>query len=404
MVRISDEGIALIKRWEGLELEAYYDIAGILTIGYGHTGPDVFDGQEITEDEAEELLRRDVDRFEAGVNDAVTAAITQSMFDALVSFSYNVGLGALRSSTALKRLNKGDYIGAAEALTWWNKARINGKLQPSRGLTRRRAAEKALFLSDLDEVEEDDNGLDSRGGDIVEEKPRRSNPVTTRTTGGAVTAGVAGATGAGAVLLDEEEGGEGAPTGDSGSAGGQAGPDTGTEPDDGPETPEDSDGTGGRSLSECQDIVDAAATVDRSTLADEVNAVIDACAAKVAAEAPAEPQADPNPEDADPDAAPEAIATDPAADGGAPDADTDDANTTDEPAPQMDEEAADEVLEAVADNIREIEVGRVTVEVPQSLSGRDASDAIAVAAGLIAVLAAIYVIHARIDDWRKFRR
>ena len=148
-MKISQTGIDLIKRFEGLELEAYQDIAGIWTIGYGHTGPDVFEGWEISKFEAEELLRVDLVSREKAVNDLVRVPINQNQFDALVSFVYNVGIGALERSTALRELNRGNYLKAAEALTLFNKATVRGVLTPVTGLTRRRLAEQVLFLEPM---------------------------------------------------------------------------------------------------------------------------------------------------------------------------------------------------------------------------------------------------------------
>ncbi len=145
MMRASDRCVDFIRRWEGLETEAYRDVAGVWTIGYGHTGPDARPGATITEGEAEVLLRRDLVSREQTVDRLVDVALSQNEFDALVSFEFNTG--GLACSTALNRLNKGDRLGAAEALCWWNKARINGDLREVEGLTRRRAAEAVLFLT-----------------------------------------------------------------------------------------------------------------------------------------------------------------------------------------------------------------------------------------------------------------
>jgi len=149
-MRTSDRGIALIKEFEGRELKAYEDIAGVWTIGYGHTGPEVGPGKFITPERAEQTLRDDLKPREAVVNLHIGVPLNQNEFDALVSFEFNTG--GLRRSTALRRLNKGDRIGAAEALQWWNKARVNGKLKEVAGLTRRRAAEAALFLEPVKDV------------------------------------------------------------------------------------------------------------------------------------------------------------------------------------------------------------------------------------------------------------
>src|SRR5262245_6586870 len=96
--RTNDAGVALIKRYEGLSLKAYRCPAGALTIGYGHTG-DVEEGDVITEEAAEELLRQDLRVFETGVERFVTVKLNDNQFAALVSFVFNVGLGAFARST-----------------------------------------------------------------------------------------------------------------------------------------------------------------------------------------------------------------------------------------------------------------------------------------------------------------
>ena len=144
-MRVSPAGVDFIKRWEGLETRSYRDIANVWTIGYGHTGPDVRPGATIAETEAAALLQRDLVSREESVARLVDVPLNQNEFDALVSFEFNTG--GLARSTALKRLNEGDRLGAAEAFAWWNKARIDGALQEVEGLTRRRAAEAVLFLT-----------------------------------------------------------------------------------------------------------------------------------------------------------------------------------------------------------------------------------------------------------------
>ena len=91
IVKISKAGIDLIKAFEGLRTEPYYCSAGVLTIGYGSTGAHVVAGKAITEAEAEALLVKDLARFEAGVSELITKPLTQGQFDALVSFSFNLG-------------------------------------------------------------------------------------------------------------------------------------------------------------------------------------------------------------------------------------------------------------------------------------------------------------------------
>jgi lysozyme len=133
-------GLHLIKTFEGLKLNAYKCPAGVWTIGYGTT-KGVKPGQAITAAKAEELLAADLRKFEDTVNTSVAVPITQGQFDALVSLTYNIGSGAFRASTLLRKLNAKDYAGAAEQFPRWNRA--GGKVLA--GLTRRREAERKLF-------------------------------------------------------------------------------------------------------------------------------------------------------------------------------------------------------------------------------------------------------------------
>ena len=144
-MNISQNGVNLIKRYEGLRLKAYKPVSTekYWTIGYGHYGADVKEGMEITEKRAEELLRQDLKKFEGYVNSYVKVKLTQNMYDSLVSFTYNCGGGSLKSSTLLKLLNKGDYNGAAGQFEKWTKG--GGKVLP--GLVKRRKEEKELFLA-----------------------------------------------------------------------------------------------------------------------------------------------------------------------------------------------------------------------------------------------------------------
>ena len=146
MTLTSDSGIDFIKQHEGLRLTAYDDGTGKQTIGYGHT-KDV--PKSITKEEAEEKLVQDIESHEQAVKEAVKVPLTQEQFDALTSFTFNLGAGALKRSSLVKKLNAGDYEGAADEFLKWDKARIKGKLQPLRGLTKRRQAERELFLSGL---------------------------------------------------------------------------------------------------------------------------------------------------------------------------------------------------------------------------------------------------------------
>lgn len=142
-MRINEEGLKILKKFEGCKLKTYLCPAGVPTIGYGHTGSDVTEGMTITKAEAEELLLSDLERFEKGVEDLVKVAITENQFSALVSFAYNVGLNALSGSTLLKKLNANDVVSAGDQFLRWNRA--GGK--ELEGLTTRRHAERDLFLT-----------------------------------------------------------------------------------------------------------------------------------------------------------------------------------------------------------------------------------------------------------------
>jgi len=139
-MKISQEGISLIKKFEGCEYNAYKCAADVLTIGYGHT-KDVKEGDLVTQQEAENLLTKDLEEFEGYVLDAVEMPMSQHQFDAMVSWTFNLGPNNLKSSSMLKVLNKGDYEDVPAQIKRWNKA--GGKVLE--GLTRRREAEALLF-------------------------------------------------------------------------------------------------------------------------------------------------------------------------------------------------------------------------------------------------------------------
>ena len=141
-MKISLEGLSLIKKFEGCKLEAYKCSAGGWTIGYGHT-TGVKEGDVCTQEEAEKLLRGDIFKFEEYVQDSVKVDLDQSQFDALVAWTFNLGPGNLRSSTMLKKLNNGEYESVPFEMRRWNKA--GGKTLD--GLIRRRQAESLLFES-----------------------------------------------------------------------------------------------------------------------------------------------------------------------------------------------------------------------------------------------------------------
>lgn len=160
-MKTSPVGRQLIESFEGLILKAYDDandhvvkpgetVKGVLTIGYGHTNsagpPKVFVGQVITREEADKILASDLGKVEADVTRLVKVSLNQNQFDALVSFHFNTG--ALGKSSLLKKLNAKDYLGAAEGLMAWTKAKQIGPGDIP-GLVRRRKAEKALFLNPI---------------------------------------------------------------------------------------------------------------------------------------------------------------------------------------------------------------------------------------------------------------
>lgn len=148
-MKLSDTAIAMLKHFEGLKLEPYYCSAGVLTVGYGHTGPDVHEGVSITEEEAEALLRQDMETFEHAVlRKTKGVELTQNEFDALVVLTYNIGEGNFGESSVLRHLKAGDLNACADSFMKWVKARQNGELVPLKGLYARRGAERAHFLGD----------------------------------------------------------------------------------------------------------------------------------------------------------------------------------------------------------------------------------------------------------------
>jgi lysozyme len=159
--RIAPEALEKLKRWEGFVAFAYDDadgprtrrlvqpgqhVRGTLTIGYGHTAT-VRPGQTITQEQGEQLLRDDLARFERAVDSLVKVPLTNNQFGALVSFAFNVGEGAFRNSTLLRKLNAGEYDAVTAELAKWNKTTISGKRVVSPGLVNRRAAEAGLWVA-----------------------------------------------------------------------------------------------------------------------------------------------------------------------------------------------------------------------------------------------------------------
>ncbi|MEK4973242.1 glycoside hydrolase family protein [Niallia sp. FSL R7-0648] len=174
-MKLSNTGLSLIKSFEGVRLTAYKAVPTEehWTIGYGHYGPDVKQNMRITQDQADEYFRKDVARFEKAVNDNVKVPLNQNQFDALVSFTYNCGAGALQRSDLLKLLNQGKYKEAADQFDLWNKS--SGKVL--NGLVKRRAKEKELFLKDLPKEKVVKPNIEKVSAEIVT-KPNK--PSTTK--------------------------------------------------------------------------------------------------------------------------------------------------------------------------------------------------------------------------------
>jgi len=190
---VSQQGVELVKKFEGLHkvqpdgtVSSYRCPAGVWTIGYGAT-KGVRSGTKLTVQECEDRLLEELNEFGAQVRRVVDVPLTQSQFDAIVSLTFNIGIGNLKSSTLLRKLNAGDYAAVPAQMMRWNKARVDGKLTPLKGLTRRRAAEAAVFTMDA-QLPSDD------GGDTMVQKVtvQDKKPLTkSKTMAGAGVAGAA---------------------------------------------------------------------------------------------------------------------------------------------------------------------------------------------------------------------
>jgi GH24 family phage-related lysozyme (muramidase) len=182
-MQITEEGLELIKEFEGFRSKAYRDAVGVWTIGYGHTSmagaPQVTPDLIVSKTEATDILRRDVEMFAEGVRESVHVPLTDQQFSALVSFAYNVGLGGFRSSSVLKAVNARDFEAVPRRLNLWVKA--GGRMLP--GLVRRRAAEGALFMST---VTAKPAGTVLRPAEAIKPKPVRKS----RTIWSAIAAAV----------------------------------------------------------------------------------------------------------------------------------------------------------------------------------------------------------------------
>lgn len=187
-MQMSEGGItALLKQFEGCKLKAYRCPANICTIGYGHTSaagaPEVHEGMAITQKEAEDILHRDLKKFEAAVERMVKVHISQNQYDVLVDFAYNVGISALEKSSLLKKINTAKFNEVPDELMKWTKG--GGKVLP--GLVRRRQAEIAWWnkgAQDVEEVEEQRSTPD-----VV---PQRTMAESKQGNAALVTAGLGG--------------------------------------------------------------------------------------------------------------------------------------------------------------------------------------------------------------------
>lgn len=165
-------GIRLIKNFEGCELDSYLCPAGKWTIGFGHTSdagnPHVVPGMKITRGEAETLLARDIKQYEDAVTRLVKVSLTSNQFDALVSFTYNLGAERLANSTLLKKLNAKNYDAVPAELMKWTRGR-EGKVLD--GLVKRRRAEAQLWRGMSDAT------LNTREARTSPEKPKASKTI-----------------------------------------------------------------------------------------------------------------------------------------------------------------------------------------------------------------------------------
>lgn len=143
MNTLGSAGEDLIKSFESFRPVAYQDQRGIWTCGWGHTGPDVVESTTCTPEQAEAWFQLDTQVAVAGIDGSLTTNVTQNQFDALVSFAFNVGVGAEAHSTMARLINARNFAGAAAEFPKWD--HVNGV--PNAGLLRRRTAEQQLFLA-----------------------------------------------------------------------------------------------------------------------------------------------------------------------------------------------------------------------------------------------------------------
>jgi len=149
VLRVSSNGLELLKKFEGFRAIAYKDTAGRLTIGFGHLIKPGEHFTVISSVQGLSLLIQDSQESVDCINKLVTVKLNQNQFDALVSFTYNLGCAALAASTLLKDVNKGDFVAAANEFHKWNHNRVNGKMVVVDGLTNRRNMEAQLFSKEV---------------------------------------------------------------------------------------------------------------------------------------------------------------------------------------------------------------------------------------------------------------
>lgn len=144
---IGGAGLNIVKASEGLRTKTYIDPVGIPTVCYGHTGPEVKLGQTYTVQQCEDILLADIAKHRKGVEGCIKAPLSPNQRDAATSFAFNIGVTKFCNSTLAKKLNRADYIGAADEFPKWKNGTINGKLVPLPGLVTRRHKERNLFLT-----------------------------------------------------------------------------------------------------------------------------------------------------------------------------------------------------------------------------------------------------------------
>lgn len=137
--------IDLIKRFEGVRLEAYREPGGTVVVGYGHAKTARM-GMKITAAQAEDLLKQDLAMVEGDISPRLTRPVTENQFSAMVCLAYNIGTGAFADSTVLRETNRGNWQAAADAFLMWNKMRVNGEMVVSSQLDEKRRLERALYL------------------------------------------------------------------------------------------------------------------------------------------------------------------------------------------------------------------------------------------------------------------